>query len=159
MGNISLWGYLEVEITSTYANQNSVGKLTKLYAVGSLAGGNLLTNESRVSDVMGTISGNISLGELSWDSVNLTYIIPISHIVNTANVYTVKVRMFTNGSCAKQVFDSIAISPLYNLPALAKNHVSFNGLPMYADNATALSSGLTSGALYRTAIGAMMIVF
>ena len=33
------------------------------------------------------------------------------------------------------------------------------GLPMYADNVAALAGGLTVGAFYRTAIGAVMVVF
>jgi hypothetical protein len=126
LGNVHLWGYVEVEITSTYNHQNSVGKLTKIYAVGANPGGNIFTNEARVSDVIGTIGNNISFGELSWDNTNSTYKIPISHIVSTGNVYTIKVKMFTNGSWAKGVFDGITTGPVYTLTSLPKNFVSFN---------------------------------
>lgn len=127
LGNVQLWGYLEVEITSTYNYQNSVGKLTKTYAVGTVTGGTIYTNESRVSDVVGTIGDNISLGELSWDNINSTYKIPISHIVSTGNNYTVKVKMFSNGTWAKGVFDVITIGSSYTLASLPKNYVYFNG--------------------------------
>ena len=127
LGNVPLWGYIEVEITSTYNYQNSVGKLTKIYAVGINPGGAIYTNESRVSDVVGTIGDNIAFGELSWDNANSTYKIPISHIVSTGNNYTIKVKMFTNASVAKGVFDVINTGPVYNLTALPKSFVSFNG--------------------------------
>jgi Phage T4 tail fibre len=127
LGNKPLWGYIELEITSTYNYQNSAGKLTKIYAVGTVTGGTIYTNQSRVSDVIGTIGDNISLGELSWDNANSTYKIPISHIVNTGNVYSVKVKMFTNASHAKDVFDVLTIGPNYNLSPLPKNFVNFNG--------------------------------
>ena len=126
LGNVPLWGYIEVEITSTYNYQNSVGKLTKIYAVGINPGGAIYTNESRVSDIVGTIGDNISFGELSWDNANSTYKIPVSHIVSTGNNYTIKVKMFTNASVAKGVFDVMNTGPVYNLTALPKNYVNFN---------------------------------
>lgn len=43
-----------------------------------------------------------------------------------------------------------------NLPT-SKLHVV--GLPVYADNATALAAGLTAGAFYRTSTGVLMVAF
>ena len=72
LGNISFWGYIEVEITGTYSNQNTAGKLTKIYAVGtnpatSSAAGIIYANETRVSDSIGTIKDNIALHEFRFD--------------------------------------------------------------------------------------------
>lgn len=36
---------------------------------------------------------------------------------------------------------------------------TFGNLPVYANNAAAISGGLTAGNLYRTSIGQVMVVF
>jgi hypothetical protein len=118
-GNLAFWGYIEVEITGSYSNQNSAGKLTKLFAVGTNPGNNVYNNVSRVADVMGTICDNIAIGEFAWDATNSTYRIPISHIVSTSNGYTIKVRMFTHDNGASVVFPGLAMSANYTLTALA----------------------------------------
>ena len=125
-GNTSFWGYIEVEVTATYSNQNSAGKLTKVFAVGTNPNNLIYTNESRVVDSMGTISDNIAIGDFSWDSTNSTYKIPISHIVSSGNLYTVKVRMFTHGSGAWTAFNAITISNNYSLTALPRQYPYYN---------------------------------
>lgn len=39
------------------------------------------------------------------------------------------------------------------------NQVGFLGLPIYANNAAAIVGGLTEGNVYRTSLGAIMVVF
>jgi hypothetical protein len=39
------------------------------------------------------------------------------------------------------------------------NQVGFLGLPVYANNAAAIVGGLTEGNVYRTSLGAIMVVF
>jgi hypothetical protein len=117
-GNNSFWGYIEVEITGTYSNQNTAGKMTKLFAVGTNPGNNIYNNVSRVADLMGTIVDNIAIGEFSWDASNSTYRIPISHIVATGNDYTIKVRMFTHGGGANAPYTALTLSSNYTLTAL-----------------------------------------
>lgn len=39
------------------------------------------------------------------------------------------------------------------------NQVGFLGLPVYANNAAAIVGGLTAGNVYRTSLGAIMVVF
>ena len=127
-GNNSFWGYIEVEITGTYANQNTPGKLTKLFAVGTNPGNNIYANVSRVADLMGPIVDNIAIGDFSWDASNSTYRIPISHIVATGNDYTIKVRMFTHGGGANAPYAALTLSSNYTLTALAAHSaVSYNG--------------------------------
>lgn len=126
IGNISFWGYIEVEITGTFANQNTSGKLTKTFAVGTVSGGTIFTNQSRISDAMGTIPDNIAIGDMSWNSSASTFRIPISHIVSSGNDYTIRVRMFTHAGSAKLVFDSMAISSSYTLTALSRQYPYFN---------------------------------
>lgn len=127
LGNLAFWGNIEVEITSTFSYQNSAGKLTKVFAVGTNVNNLIYTNESRVSEALGTIPDNISIGDMSWDATNSIYRIPISHIVSTGNSYTIKVKMLTNGNGAKPVSDTMTVSPLYTLTALPRNYVNYNG--------------------------------
>jgi len=127
LGNNVFWGNIEVEVTGSWWYQNSVGKLLKHYSVGMTYGGTFYTNESRVAEASGTVPYNISLGELSWDPVNSRFRIPVSHIVSTQNSYTVRVRLFSHGSYSQDVNNSLSVSGLYNLQALPKNDVHFNG--------------------------------
>ncbi len=127
IGNVSLWGYIEVEITGTYSFQNTPGKLTKSFAIGTNPGNNIYANTSRVSDVMGPIADNISIGEFAWDSGNSTFRIPISHIVSSGNSYTVKIRVFSHGGGVGSHLASMTMSPIYTLSALAQHTaVTFN---------------------------------
>jgi hypothetical protein len=125
--NVAFWGYIEVEVTSSYNEQSSAGKLTKLFAVGVNPNNNIYINETRVSDSMGTVPDNIAIGNFAWDSGSSTYIIPLSHIVSTLNNFAIKVKMFTVGSTAKDVYGSLSLSSKYTLTALARNYVYYNG--------------------------------
>ena len=133
-GNNSFWGYIEVEITGTYSNQNTPGKLTKLFAVGTNPNNNIYANVSRVSDVMGPIGDNIVIGDFGWDSSNSTFRIPISHIVSTGNNYAIKVRMFTYGGGAGSVYSALTLSSNYTLSALTFQPVSYNGNLLVSGN-------------------------
>jgi hypothetical protein len=126
LGNGSYWGYLEVEVNSTWNNQNSVGKLTKLFAIGTNPGNNIYTNESRIVDAMGVLPDNISIGNMSWDSANSRYRIPISHIVSSGNTYSVRIRMFGSEDAPRRLFDAISIGSNYTLAALPRQYVHFN---------------------------------
>ena len=137
LGNISFWGYIEVEITSTYSQQNSSGKLTKIYTVGTnpAVGSNagiIYTNESRVSDSIGTIKDNIALGDFSFDGTDDTgtFVIRVSHIVSTGNAYTIKVRAFTHGSNGSQgaagILTNLSTSAVYTETALSRQYVYYN---------------------------------
>ena len=125
--NIAFWGYIEVEITSSFNEQSSAGKLTKLFAVGVTSGNNIYINDSRVSDSLGTVPDNIAIGNFAWDSGASAYIIPLSHIVSTLNTFTIKVKMFTTGYTALSVYNAISLSSKYTLTALTKNYVYYNG--------------------------------
>ena len=137
LGNISFWGYIEVEITGTYSNQNTAGKLTKIYAVGvnpatSSAAGIIYTNETRVSDSIGTIKDNIALGNFRFDGTDDTgvFAIRVSHIVSTGNGYTIKVRVFTHGSNgsngAAGILTNLNLSSIYTQTALSRQYVYYN---------------------------------
>jgi hypothetical protein len=121
-GNNSFWGYIELEITSTYSNQNSAGRLTATYAIGTNPNGNIYTNVKRINNAQGTIVDNIAFGDFGWDSTNSTFRIPVSHITSTGNSYTIKVRMFTHSGGAENAYDDITVSGLYTLTSLSKQY-------------------------------------
>lgn len=126
LGNISFWGNLEIEITGGYWYQNTVGKLTKYYALGISPNNIIYANESRVAETIGTVQNNIALGELVWDASLSAYKIPISHIVATQNDYTVKVKMFSHSGGSANLYNSISLSSVYSLTALSRNSVNYN---------------------------------
>ena len=137
-GNVSFWGYIELEITGTYSNQSTPGKLTKLYAIGTNPGV-IYENESRVSDALGDIADNIALGDFRYDNTtgSETFAIKVSHIVSSGNSYTVKVKVFTHGNGASTVIDNLNYSSAYTETALARQY------PYYHDR---LGIGTTSPA-------------
>jgi hypothetical protein len=113
LGNTPFWGHLEVTITGTYSNQNTPGKLTKIYAVGLNLNGTIYTNVSRVSDAMGPVVTQINLGEVRWDSTTSTYRIRIAHIASTGNQYWIQVKGFTASGLAESTLPDLGISALY----------------------------------------------
>jgi hypothetical protein len=130
-GNISFWGYIEIEVTGSFSNQSTPGKLTKLYAVGTNPS-TIYNNESRVSDALGDIKHNVSLGEFRYDGTpgSETFAVKLSHIVSTGNAYTIKVRVFTHESNgtngAAGILNNLSVSPLYTEAKLSKNYVHYN---------------------------------
>ena len=126
IGNIAFWGYIELEITGTWWYQNTPGKLTKLFAIGTNPNGYIYANESRVSDALGQIPNNIAIGEFKWDAANNRYVIPLSHIVSTMNGFALKVKAFSYGDGASNLVNHLFVTPHYTLQALSQNYVSFN---------------------------------
>jgi hypothetical protein len=110
--NASLWGYLEVEVTGFYSNQNALGKLTKRYALGLNVGGTSFSSEARISDAIGPIVDNLHLGPIRWDSGTSTYRIRVAHIVSTGNPFAVKLKAFTSGGRALNL-NGVNISSIY----------------------------------------------
>ena len=100
IGNISMWGYIEITITGTYSYQSTPGKLTKLYAVGLNSGGTIYENHSRIVDAIGPINANIYLDDLRWDSTTSQYRIRVAHIVSTGNQYSIKINAFSHSTGA-----------------------------------------------------------
>jgi hypothetical protein len=126
--NASLWGYLEVEVTGFYNNQDAHGKLTKIYAMGLNVGGTMYSSESRVSDAVGPVNANVNLGPIRWDSTTSTYRIRLAHIVSTGNNFAVKISAFTISGKALNLTNSWSLSPLYteSTAGLTQQYVYYN---------------------------------
>ena len=126
--NASLWGYLEVDVTGFYNNQDAHGKLTKIYAMGLNVGGTIFSSESRVSDAVGPVNANVNLGPIRWDSATSTYRIRLAHIVSTGNNFAVKISAFTISGKALSLPNSWSLSPLYteSTAGLTQQYVYYN---------------------------------
>jgi hypothetical protein len=138
LGNISMWGYIEITITGTYSYQSTPGKLTKLYAVGLNSGGTIYENNSRIVDAIGPINGNIYLDDLRWDSTASQYRIRVAHIVSTGNQYSIKINAFSHSTGALNLA-GWSISGLYTQSTsglLAQNASYLNYLGIGTENAT-----------------------
>jgi len=98
LGNISYWGELEVSITGSYSNQNTPGKLTRVYALGLNPSNAIYTNESRISYSLGAVPDNVYLDGLRWDSTTSTYKIRVAHLNSNGNAYNVRINGFTYGT-------------------------------------------------------------
>jgi len=123
IGNISFWGSIEVEITGSYSHQNTPGKVSKIFAVGANPNNIIYTNVSRVTEAIGAVVDNISIGNFKWDAVNSRYSIPVSHVTSTMNDYTVKVKFLSHGYGSLYASQYLSISPSYTLTALPRNYV------------------------------------
>ena len=126
--NASLWGYLEVDTTGFYSNQNALGKLTKIYGIGLNVGGTIFSAQERISDSLGSTPDNIHLGPVRWDSATSTYRIRIAHIVSSGNRFTVKISMVSPSGKAINLANAWSLSAAYtqSTSGLVRQEVYYN---------------------------------
>jgi hypothetical protein len=123
-GNTFISGFIELEITSTYNYQNSVGIVKKIYSVGANPNGEIWnTTSARVVEAEGEILNNFTIGDFSWDATNSTYKISIFHIVSTQNPLHINVKYFSNSSIPYPLLESTLISSPYTV-AIPSNYTS-----------------------------------
>lgn len=127
-GNNAINGYMEVEVNSTFSNQNSVGILRKVFSFGyNPNNSQWYPATSRVSEADGTIVNNIVIGELEWDASSSQYRLPIYHIVSTGNQYYARVKSFA-GNPSGQALQYMTVSGFSTRAApTTSNNVSFRG--------------------------------
>ena len=102
----AFWGYMEIEITGSYTNQNMSGVLTKSFALGLNASNAIYTNESWYSNLGGLTYGNFAISDVTWDSTNSRYRIQIVHRVSTGNQLILKMRCLGASSSVVDTFMS-----------------------------------------------------
>ena len=92
-GNTYVNGYIELEITSGYSYQNSVGLVKKVFSVGGNPNGAIWNpTTSRIVEAEGEIAKNFTIGDFSWDATKSSYKISIHHIVKTGNTLFVNIK-------------------------------------------------------------------
>lgn len=127
LGDVTFLGNIEVEVTSGYSFQQGYGRLTRIFSITQTAGGSGVVAVGRVVEALGPTPDNFAIGDPSWDATNTTYRIPISHIVSTGNIATIRVRLFAGGSgaYAGNVINAMTISSAYTLTALPRQYVNY----------------------------------
>ena len=108
-GNIQNSGYLEVEVNSTYSNQNATGLLRKILPFGTnVNGGQWYSGDSKVQEANGSIPDNIFIGDLEWSGTNFR--LPIYHVVSSGNSFRARVKYFTQAGNAAGILNGASVS-------------------------------------------------
>ena len=116
----AFWGYMEIEITSSYSNQNASGILTKSFALGLNASNAIYSNESWYSNVGGVTNNNFAISGVTWDSTNSRYRIQIVHRTSTGNGMTLKMRCLGAAASHTDTFMSgTTVSAVYTTDTTA----------------------------------------
>ena len=116
----AFWGYMEIEITGSYTNQNMAGVLTKSFALGLNTSNNIHTNESWYSNLGGLTANNFAISDVTWDSTNSRYRIQIVHRVSTANTVRLKLRCLGDSAAITDTFMSgTSVSAIYTTDTTA----------------------------------------
>ena len=125
-GNIQNSGYLEVEVNSTYSNQNATGLLRKILPFGTnVNGGQWYSGDSKVQEANGSIPDNIFIGDLEWSGSNFR--LPIYHVVSSGNAFRARVKYFTQAGNAAGILNGASVSTsTRTAPANWTNNPAFN---------------------------------
>lgn len=119
--NVSVWGWIEVTITSSYNGELSTGKLTKRYNIGHNVAsmGGFFSQTTEIPEALGTVAAQWHIGDFNHENNNIT----IYHLVNSANTLTIKVEgvmSFTND--INLLKTGTTISPLFTLASPGNRH-------------------------------------
>ena len=106
------WGELEISVSGTFANQNNAGVITKKYGLG-VQNYATYANESRYTESLGVTANNFAIGEVTWDTTNSRYYIPIVHRVSTGNTCTVRVRCLGGDASQTDYIEGLTVSSVY----------------------------------------------
>jgi hypothetical protein len=125
-GNIQNSGYLEVEVNSTYSNQNATGLLRKILPFGTnVNGGQWYSGDSKVQEANGSIPDNIFIGDLEWSGTNFR--LPIYHVVSSGNSFRARVKYFTQAGNAAGILNGASVSTsTRTAPANWTNNPAYN---------------------------------
>jgi len=129
--NTYINGLIEIEVTSGYSNQNSVGVVKKIFSVGANPTNNIWnTTVARVVEAHGPAADNWTIGDFAWDATNSKYIIPVYHIVSSGNTVNINIRYFSQAAVSSPVLPTTTVSAEYTatIPAAyqTKHYVYYN---------------------------------
>ncbi|CAH0336541.1 hypothetical protein FVB9288_02247 [Flavobacterium sp. CECT 9288] len=114
-GNTYVNGFIEIEITSGYSYQNSVGVVKKIFSVGGNPDGGIWnTTTSRVVESEGEVSKNFAVGDFLWDATKSSYKISIHHFVKTGNTLFVNIKY--SSSYSAPLLETTVITAPYTAP-------------------------------------------
>ena len=118
------WGNIEVEVTSTYNNQNSPGSLKKVFSIGLNAQGGsgpytpaMFDNTSYYTDATGVVADNWAIKGFSHDATNGRYYFTVIHRVSTGNTVWIKIRGFGSNTTNADNISSLTATAVYTTDA------------------------------------------
>lgn len=97
-GDVSLNGYLEVSLTSSYSHQNATGLYRKTFNIGYQPTISFYSNSSEVTSAFGSVAEQWKLGDFEVNSSN-HLVLPIYHLVSTQNLLQIHIK----GTCVPTV--------------------------------------------------------
>ena len=103
LGDIQIWGWIEVTLTGSYHYQNTTGKYTKRYQIGKNTGNKHFSQSSEVPAAFGFVAKQWKLGDIERNSQN-HLIIPIYHLASTGNYIYVHIKGFSVTAFDKKLF-------------------------------------------------------
>jgi len=108
--NVSMQGYLKITLSNSYSNQDATGELTKIIPFGWNPNGSIWgAGAGYAVNATGPITNNFTIGDISFNSSNSTFDIPIYHIVSTGNALKIIVEYF--GGASDQLKNLTLTSP------------------------------------------------
>ncbi|WP_440066362.1 hypothetical protein [Tenacibaculum discolor] len=112
-GDINMWGWMEVTITSAFGYRLSTGKYTKRYQIGkNLGKEGYFHHTSEVPVAFGHVASEWKLGELEFNDNN-RLVIPIYHLLSTGNTIVVTIKGVNRISGFNST--TIQTTPVYTL--------------------------------------------
>ena len=84
-------------------------------------------NESRYTEVLGVTADNFAIGEVTWDSTNSRYFIPIVHRTSTGNTAQIRIRCLGGDANQTDFIENLVVGSVYTSDTTAydKPQVSF----------------------------------
>jgi len=121
--NGQIQGYLKITLSDSYSNKNITGALTKLIPFGFNANNGIWGNGSnyQITEAVGGVATDFTIGDIAWDATNSIYYIPIYHLSSNGNGLKVRVEYF--GENAGQFVDNVGLSSVYIQAAPAPYNV------------------------------------
>lgn len=126
LGNVSIYGWLEVEIVGFYNYQNSVGVLKKQFVFGAFPDNDIwYPSGSRIIEASGEIADNIYIGDIIWDNMINQYKITVYHTNSNGNDYTLRL---VHHSTANSIAHTASLSQIYTnqLTGQRKHYVHYD---------------------------------
>ena len=121
-----LTGYIEIELMSSWANQNNNGKIKKVITFLVTDDGTIYQNESAYTEAIGLTPNGFAIGELTWSSTRNQFHIPVVHRNDRGNVASIVVRAASMNSTIATSMFPITIGEIYTTDTTVYDYPNVN---------------------------------
>ena len=154
-------GNIEVELTGTWSYAPNFGSLKKLFSFAGNATGTIYENTSRITEALGSIADQFTIGEWRWDAGTSTWRLPIVHRTSAGNPIAIRLKAFSQNALGRDNIKGAVVSAVYTTdqtvyPA-ATVSVAAGAITSTSVSAASLTdSGLTSGRIVYATMGGLL---